>query len=95
MNQSSVLDFRSGTFFAPILVLYSNDMEMISQRLQEKIADAPDFFKNSPVLFDLTELNERDIKIDVAALIALLRQLSFFPVGIRGGIQPRKSRRWN
>ncbi|WP_292976052.1 septum site-determining protein MinC [Nitrosomonas sp.] len=85
MNQSSVLDFRSGTFFAPILVLYSNDMEMISQRLQEKIADAPDFFKNSPVLFDLTELNERDIKIDVAALIALLRQLSFFPVGIRGG----------
>jgi len=85
MNQSSVLDFKSGTFFAPILVLYSNDMEMISQRLQEKIADAPGFFKNSPVLFDLTELNVRDIKIDVAALIALLRQLSFFPVGIRGG----------
>jgi len=85
MHQPSVLDFRSGTFFAPILVLYSNDMEMISQRLQEKIASAPDFFRNSPVLFDLGELNENDTKIDVTALILLLRQLNLFPVGIRGG----------
>ncbi len=85
MNQPSVLDFRSGTFFAPILILYSNDIEMINQRLQEKIASAPDFFRNSPILFDLSELNENDSKIDVAALIQLLRQLNLFPVGIRGG----------
>ncbi|SCX09206.1 septum site-determining protein MinC [Nitrosomonas eutropha] len=85
MNQSSILDFRSATSFVPILVLYSNDMEMISKRLQEKIASAPGFFRNSPVLFDLSELNENDMEIDVAALISRLRQLSLFPVGIRGG----------
>ncbi|WP_300088762.1 septum site-determining protein MinC [uncultured Nitrosomonas sp.] len=85
MNQSSILDFRSGTFFAPIMVLYSNDLEQIEQRLQEKIASAPDFFRNSPVLFDLSELNENNKKIDVAALVSLLRQSGLFPVGIRGG----------
>lgn len=85
MDQSSILDFRSGTFFAPILVLYSNNLETIEQRLQEKIANAPDFFSNSPVLFDLSELNKNDKKIDVEALISLLRKLSLFPVGIRGG----------
>lgn len=85
MDQSSILDFRSGTFFAPILVLYSNDLEKIGQRLQEKIASAPGFFRNSPVLFDLSGLNENDSRIDVEALILLLRKLSLFPVGIRGG----------
>ncbi len=85
MDQSSILDFRSGTFFAPILVLYGNDLEKIEQRLREKIASAPDFFRNSPVLFDLSELNKNDKKVDVEALISLLRKLSLFPVGIRGG----------
>lgn len=83
--QSAVLEFRSSTFFAPVLILYSNDIEMISQRLQEKIASAPDFFKNSPVLFDLSELNEAGRKIDTGALISLLRELNLLPVGIRGG----------
>ena len=92
MDQSSVLDFRSGTFFAPILVLYSNDLEKIEQRLQEKIASAPDFFSSSPVLFDLSELNENDKKIDVEALISLLRKLSLFPVGIRGGDPSQEKR---
>ncbi|MXS85337.1 septum site-determining protein MinC [Nitrosomonas sp. HPC101] len=92
MNQSSILDFRSGTFFAPVLVLYSNNMEMISQRLQDKIASAPGFFSNSPVLFDLSELNKNDIKVDVEALISLLRKLSLFPVGIRGGDASQEKR---
>ncbi len=83
--RSSVLEFRGSTFFAPVLILYSNDMEIISQRLQEKIASAPDFFKNSPVLLDLSELNESDRKIDVRALISLLRKQGLFPVGIKGG----------
>ena len=85
MNQFSVLDFRSGTSFALTLVLYSGDMEMISHRLQEKIATAPDFFSGSPVLLDLSELNKSGVEIDVAALISLLRGLNLFPIGIRGG----------
>jgi len=84
MDQSSILDFRSGTFFAPILVLYNDDLEKIEQRLQEKIASAPDFFSNSPVLFDLSELNENGKEIDVEALISLLRKLSLFPIWNQG-----------
>jgi len=92
MDQSSILDFRSGTFFAPILVLYNDDLEKIEQRLQEKIASAPDFFSNSPVLFDLSELNENGKEIDVEALISLLRKLSLFPIGIRGGDPSQEKR---
>ncbi len=83
--RAPVLEFRSSTFFAPVLVLYSNEIHIITQQLQEKITAAPDFFKNSPILFDLSELNENNKEIDIEALISLLRGLELFPVGIRGG----------
>lgn len=83
--QSPALELRSSTFFAPVLVLHSNDMNAISQRLQEKIASAPDFFKNSSLLFDLSELNKNNKEMDVPALVTLLRGLDLLPVGMRGG----------
>lgn len=92
MDQPSILDFRSGTSFAPVLVLHSNDLEKIEQQLVEKIASAPGFFENSPVLFDLSELNENGSKTDVGALVSLFRKLSLFPVGMRGGDTSQEKR---
>lgn len=92
MNPPSVLDFRSSTSFALALVIYSDDMEAISHRLQEKIASAPGFFNGSPIQLDLSELNAKGGAIDVVALIALLRGLNFFPIGIRGADAAQEKR---
>lgn len=85
LSQSPALEFKSSTFSVPVLVLSSNDMADITQQLQDKIQKAPEFFKNSPVVFDLQELNRRDLEIDVDQLVDLLKQNELLPIGVRGG----------
>ncbi|MCX7095593.1 MAG: septum site-determining protein MinC [Methylobacter sp.] len=80
-----VLEFKSSTFSVPVLVLTSNDIIAIEQQLQEKIHLAPEFFKNSPLVFDLQELNKHNLDIDVSRLATLIRKLDLLPIGIRGG----------
>jgi septum site-determining protein MinC len=85
LNTSPALEFKSSTFFAPILILYTNDMVAIEQMLHEKISLAPEFFRDSPLIIDLRELNKQEQDLDFSQIIQLLRRTGFFPVGIRGG----------
>ncbi|PPK77820.1 septum site-determining protein MinC [Methylobacter tundripaludum] len=85
-HHSPALEFKSSTFSVPVLVLASNDAITIEQQLQEKIHLAPEFFKNSPLVFDLQELNKHDLDIDVTELINIIRKLGLLPIGIRGGV---------
>ncbi|MDT8364065.1 MAG: septum site-determining protein MinC [Nitrosomonas sp.] len=89
-SQSSVLELKSSTFFAPVLVLYSNEIYLIAETLQEKISGAPDFFNDSAVLLDLTELNLKGLPVDIEALVSTLRGLHIFPIGIRGGSEAQE-----
>ncbi len=82
---SPVLEFKSSTFSVPVLVLASNDVVIIEQQLQEKIHLAPEFFKNSPLVFDLQELNKNDLDIDITGFTHIIRELGLLPIGIRGG----------
>ena len=84
-NTPPALEFKSSTFFSPILILYTNDLTAIEQTLHEKISLAPEFFKDSPMIIDLRELNKQNLDLDFSQVIQLLRRVSFFPVGIRGG----------
>lgn len=80
-----VLEFKSSTFFVPVLILHSHDLHLIEQSLHEKINQAPDFFKNSPLVFDVQGINKENSEFDVTVLIELLRKVGLFPIGIRGG----------
>lgn len=82
---AAVLEFKSSTFSVPVLVLSSNDLTAISDQLNKKIKLAPEFFKHSPVVFDLNEINKQKLTIDVGALIALMRNAKLLPIGIRSG----------
>ena len=84
-NNTPVLEFKSSTFFAPILILFNNDMIAIEESLQEKINLAPEFFKDSPLIIDLRELNKHQQDFDFAQIAQIVRKVGFFPVGIRGG----------
>ncbi|MDP1772076.1 MAG: septum site-determining protein MinC [Methylobacter sp.] len=84
-HHSPVLEFKSSTFSVPVLVLVGNDVITIEQQLQEKIQQAPEFFKNSPLVFDLQELNKHDLDINVTELTHIIRKLGLLPIGIRGG----------
>ncbi|MEY4210337.1 MAG: hypothetical protein RLZ92_716 [Pseudomonadota bacterium] len=83
--KKTALEFKSTSLTTPALVLLSPDLDSIDQQLAEKVSQAPDFFKNSPLLIDLQKLNAKEINIEVEAIVALVRQHGFMPIGIRGG----------
>jgi septum site-determining protein MinC len=84
-NNSPILEFKSDSFSVPILILFTNDLKIIEQQLKEKVDAAPEFFKNSPLIFDVQELNKLDRPIDLPALVDVIRQSNLLPVGMRGG----------
>lgn len=68
-----------------VLRVLTSDLDALGERLDEKIATAPDLFQNFPVLLDFEDLPaEAQIAFDIARLDRLLRDRSFVPVGIRG-----------
>jgi len=88
-NNSPPLEFKSGSFSVPILILFTNDLKVIGQQLHEKVDLAPEFFKNSPLIFDVQELNKQSLDVDIAALVIVIRQAGLLPTGIRGGNVPQ------
>lgn len=83
--QRSVLEFKSSTLTVPVLVLAENDIAAIDTQLAIKIKQAPEFFKNSPVIIDVNKIIQKKIEIDLAAVIDLARNAGLQPIGIRGG----------
>lgn len=83
----AALEFKSTSLNVPALILINNDLVQIEQQLQEKIAQAPEFFKNSPVLLDLRELNKHELPLEIDAIVNILRANNFLPIGIRGGTE--------
>lgn len=83
--QKNALEFKSSSLNVPVLLLHSNDAKLIEQQLQEKIAQAPEFFKHSPLLIDLQQLNKLELPIDLPAIVNILRNNHFMLIGIRGG----------
>lgn len=79
------IEFKSNTFTVPVLILGTNDITIIAEQLKIKIKQAPEFFKNSPLLLDLQEIVKQKLDLDLTQLQKTVLELQFIPVGIRGG----------
>jgi septum site-determining protein MinC len=90
VTHRTALEFKSSSLNVPALVLLNNDLNQIKLQLLEKTAQAPEFFKNSPLLLDMHEINNSELELPLSDLVDLLRQLNFFPIGIRGGNEQQK-----
>lgn len=66
-----------------VLHLQDNDVEKICAELQKKRDEAPQFFMQSPIVVDCSELGEGADSFDFSALRKNLLSLGFIPVGIR------------
>lgn len=85
IQQKSSLEFKSTSFSVPVLVIFNPELKQIEYQLEEKISQAPDFFKNSPILIDLKEINHNSKAIDLVKLIECLHEKKLIPIGISGG----------
>ena len=85
INNKPALEFKSTSFSALVLVLYNAKLKQVELQLKEKIAQAPEFFKNTPLLIDLKNCNSEEQPIDVTSLIKCLQLNKLCPIGISGG----------
>lgn len=86
-SSNAALEIKSASLTVPALRFASNELPVIESSLREKISQAADFFRDSPVMMDLQSLNEQALTIDIAALVKLLRELGLVPIGLRGGTE--------
>ena len=83
--QLAAFELKGSTFTLPLLKLLVPDMELVSKRLAEKVKQAPDFFRNTPVIIDLQSLASGGAGVDFPLLLGLLRGHGMIPIGVRGG----------
>ena len=81
----SSFDLKSASLPVVAVVLKTTDAAQFVADLAERVADAPGFFDNDPVLIDLGAVKDAEAAIDFVALVAALRSHSTLPVAVRGG----------
>ncbi|HYE38274.1 septum site-determining protein MinC [Methylocaldum sp.] len=85
-TRSISLEIKSGSITLPILKLLNGDTGLVARQLRDKIRQAPEFFRNAPVVIDLSELPDSS-NVDFLDLIDILHDHHLVPVGTRGGSQ--------
>lgn len=68
-----------------VLHLKQTDPECLYPQLAKKIGQAQNFFRNAPVLVDLSAVDETEqAALDIMLLADTLRSMGMVPVGVRG-----------
>ena len=88
----AVFEFKSATLPLIAVILKTSDLDVLAEALDAQLADSPDFFKQEPVVIDLSLLQEAQGEggeaagdIDFAALRSLLARHQTQPIAVRGG----------
>jgi septum site-determining protein MinC len=68
-----------------VLRLLDNDLEKIAEQLAKKADQAPQLFRNVPIVIDLKASPQNLPPLELSNLVKLLRDYGLIPVGLRGG----------
>jgi septum site-determining protein MinC len=69
------------TVFRPL----TPNLDELTADVEQRLSQAPDFFRNMAVIVDLGALGELRDSVNLTALVRLLREKGLMPVGIQGG----------
>jgi septum site-determining protein MinC len=83
-EQSSPFELKGSLFTLTVMHLRKADGDAIAYHLAQKARQAPEFFKNLPLVIDLDALDPT-VSLDFAELYELLRRHGLIPVGVRNG----------
>jgi septum site-determining protein MinC len=82
-NAPATFDLKASSFTFPTLYLRSADLDLLAEGLAERVEQAPDFFRNTPVVIDLSKLP--GLPVELPTLVGILRGCGMVPVALRGG----------
>ncbi len=80
----TTIALKGGMFTLTTILLLAYDLEALSDELDDKIIQAPNFFLYAPIILDLSRLDTQDGQFDLPSVIDTLRAKKLIPVGVRG-----------
>lgn len=83
-DQVPVFQLKGSMLAITVLELTQPDLERLDQQLAVKVAQAPEFFNNTPLVLALDKL-PADCGLDLPALIALCRKHGLRTLALRAG----------
>lgn len=83
--EAPLFELKAGSFTLPTLRVGATDVAALERFLAEQTARAPEFFKGTPVVIDLSSVKALETDLDFASMVGYLRGFDMVPVGIRGG----------
>jgi septum site-determining protein MinC len=84
-------ELKAAGFTLPIIRLLDGDMDAVARQLGAKVEQAPDFFRNTPVVIDLGGLPPNEGSVEFPLLVGLLRGYGMVPFGVRGGTKAQNA----
>lgn len=84
--------FQLKANFFPITVIKFSrcDQKSVQQQLKDIRRNAPNYFNQAPVIIDVTQAKRPPKGLDLAKLIAVLREFQLIPVGVQGLSSPEE-----
>lgn len=83
-ESTTCFQLKGASFTLPTLRLYSLDYAKLGILLDEKIKQAPNFFKQAPIVLDLQPISQFQDLVDLNQLAETIRKKGLILVGIRG-----------
>jgi len=83
------LILKGSSYIITSIRLATTELASIATFLGGKVAQAPAFFENAPVVIDLEEVSSRPL--DLAGLLKVVRSHGMVPAGLRGGSDRTRS----
>ncbi|MFK7854439.1 MAG: septum site-determining protein MinC [Granulosicoccus sp.] len=80
MSSNIGVELKGGMYTFMSLKLHTSDMAVIDEKLADKVQQAPGFFKDTPVVVDLSVLEELDSSLDGKALLDCIRRHNLVPI---------------
>lgn len=84
-------ELKAAGFTLPVIRLLGGGMEAVAEQLGAKVEQAPEFFRNTPVVIDLGGLPAGAGEVEFPLLVGLLRGYGMIPFGVRGGSKSQQA----
>ncbi len=80
MSRKLDVELKGGMYTFMSLKLYTGDIDKIDQLIADKVQQAPGFFKDTPVVVDLTDLDVAEVSVNTSALLERIRRHKLVPI---------------
>jgi len=78
-------ELKAAGFTLPVLKVLDTNVQAIIAGLNTKIAEAPQFFRNTPLVVDVSAVVDQNTTLNFPLLLGMLRGKGLVPIGLSGG----------